>query len=387
MIELQISSDELRNTSGKIVEWFKTEHDSVIKDEPLLIVETNKVSLEVVCPASGYLEKIKKSVGDEVTASDVLALINPEMNETASREAKVDSQFSESFAINMDAERQSPVVRRLLREFSLDIKDVPATGRDGRLTKADIQEYLSKNQLDQASDKSQLYAFSDRQKFAAKAIMQSFTEIPQVTAVFEADLSAIMKDREERHSPKSRLSITAYLVECLRDTLLLYPQFNGHYSDQGIISYAAINIGIITSLPNHELIIPTLKQTNKKSLLDIAAGIEHLKLASIKGQLNLSDIEDATFSISNYGVSGTILATPIIIPRPQIAVLGVGKMEWRQKLIKTQQGFVNKIYPAIYITLTIDHRAINGSLASVFMNQLISLVEQYGLADIKKEAC
>jgi 2-oxoglutarate dehydrogenase E2 component (dihydrolipoamide succinyltransferase) len=202
-----------------------------------------------------------------------------------------------------------------------------------------------------------------------------------VTAVFEADLSAVLKHRQANKeafaSAGAPLTLTVYFIAAAIAAIQKVPQVNSRWFDEHLQIFRHINIGIGTALGDQGLIVPVLKQVQGMDLKTIAAGLADLTGRARDNRLNPDDVRDGTFTISNHGVSGSLIATPIIINQPQSAILGVGKIEKRVRILEIDGEDVISIRPMCYVSLTIDHRVLDGFQTNAFLSELVNTLEHW----------
>lgn len=205
----------------------------------------------------------------------------------------------------------------------------------------------------------------------ADHMVKSVATAPHVTAVFEADVSAVIRHREAH---QKAFTFTAYFVRASVAALQAVPEINSRWRDQGLELYDDCNIGIGTALPGGGLIVPVLRQAQDLDLAETARRLEDLTTRARAGTLEPRDVQGGTFTISNHGVSGSLLAAPIVINQPQSAILGIGKLEQR---VRVAAGGSFEARPMLYVTLTIDHRALDGFQANAFLSRWVEVVEQW----------
>ncbi|MGZ8337578.1 MAG: 2-oxo acid dehydrogenase subunit E2, partial [Allosphingosinicella sp.] len=222
----------------------------------------------------------------------------------------------------------------------------------------------------------------DRMRLAiAQNMQRSVTEAPHVTAVFEADFSAIIAHREAHKAAFAKkgvkLTYTAYLVAAAAEAMKVAPAINSRWHDDRLELYDDINIGVGTALGSKGLIVPVLRQVQKLSLKGIASGLDDLIERARKEKLTGADVRGGTFTISNHGVSGSLFASPIIINQPQSAILGVGKLE--KRVVVREIGGVDaiQIRPLAYVSLTIDHRVVDGHQTNAWLSRFVELLESW----------
>ena len=208
-------------------------------------------------------------------------------------------------------------------------------------------------------------------KAIAAHMVKSAATAPHVTAVFEADLSRVLAHREAHGKAHT---LTAYFVRATVTALQTVPEVNSRWHEQGLELMADCNIGIATALAAGGLIVPVLHEAQDLDLAETAARLTDLTTRARDNRLEPREVQNGTFTISNHGVSGSLLAAPIIINQPQSAILGVGKLEQRVR-VDSAGGFVAR--PMLYVTLTIDHRALDGFQANAFLTAWVGAIEQW----------
>jgi len=212
---------------------------------------------------------------------------------------------------------------------------------------------------------------SPMRRSIADHMVKSVATAPHVTALFEADLSAVIRHREAH---QKAFTYTAYFLKASVAALQAVPEVNSRWHDQGLELFDHCHIGIGTALPGGGLIVPVLKNAEELTLEGIARRLDDLTTRAREGKLDPKDVQGGTFTISNHGVSGSLLAAPIVINQPQSAILGIGKLEQRVK-VNADGGFEAR--PMVYVTLTIDHRALDGFQANAFLSRWVEVIQQW----------
>lgn len=212
-------------------------------------------------------------------------------------------------------------------------------------------------------------------------MVQSVSVAPHVTSVFDADLSAVVAHRDANkadfESRGSKLTYTAYFVAAAAEALKTVPEANSRWHDDRLEIFEDINIGVATALPNGGLIVPVITKTQDLDLFGISQRLGDLTERARSGSLDPRDVQGGTFTISNHGVSGSLLATPIVINQPQSAILGVGKLERRVVPDEAKGKEAMTIRPMCYVTLTIDHRALDGFQANQFLTRFVEVIATF----------
>jgi 2-oxoglutarate dehydrogenase E2 component (dihydrolipoamide succinyltransferase) len=220
-----------------------------------------------------------------------------------------------------------------------------------------------------------------RRRIAAHMVESLLHTAPHVTNVFEADLGAVLADRARRKAEFERkglaLTLTAYFAAAAVEALRAVPEANGRWSDDAILIPERIDLGIATALGDRGLVVPVIRDAGSLDLEGLAAALGELVRKARDDKLTQSDLKGGTFTISNHGVSGSLLAAPIVINPPQSAILGVGKLE--KRAVVASEGGADRVIvrPRCYVTLTIDHRVLDGFQANRFMETFVRRLESW----------
>jgi 2-oxoglutarate dehydrogenase E2 component (dihydrolipoamide succinyltransferase) len=403
-------------TKATVLKWGKAIGDRVSKDEPLLELETDKVTVEISAPASGELAEILKGPDEEVSPGQLLARVRLALDDPESRtetgtlaetgavtEGRVPAEAgvlahgrveiakaaaSESAAdARADARPLlSPSVRRLLAQHEISAVNVAGSGRNGRITAQDILRHVDAGAApavaaaERGGGGSAIRHTPIRRRIA-EHMVRSLTQAPHVTTLFETDLTRVLAHRA-RHSGDferqgARLTLTAYFIAACARALRAHPRLNATFQEDSLALHADANIGIGTALGDDGLIVPVLQRAQDLNLYGIALRLGQLVDAARAGKLSPSDVRGGTFTISNHGVGGSLLAAPIVINQPQVAILGVGKVERRVCALQVDSGEVIAVRSKCYLTLTIDHRAIDAFQANAFLSSVVTTLEQW----------
>ncbi len=319
--------------------------ESVTQNEPLLEITTDKVTVEIAAPATGILREILKSADQPIQAGEVLGRIEVGAVEAAGR-AKADgaAPARESTAAGTPAAgtaaaaELTAAVRRLLAEHGLEPSAISGTGRGGRITVQDVEAHVASRSTPPANAEPGAYPsrkvpHTGMRRSIAQHMVQSVAVAPHVTTVFEADLSAIVAHREAHRAGFEadgiKLTYTAYFVRASVAALQAVPEVNSRWHDDALELFDDCNIGVATALPKGGLILPVIHRAQTLDLRATAERLQDLTQRARDGALSPNEVRHGTFSISNHGVSGSLVAAPIVIPQPQSAILGVGKLERR----------------------------------------------------------
>jgi 2-oxoglutarate dehydrogenase E2 component (dihydrolipoamide succinyltransferase) len=398
-------------TRATILKWCKAVGDLVVKDEPLVELETDKVTVEVPAPASGTLIEVLKAESAEVTPDEVLARLRLPGESTLAAESRLPAAAATAAAASIDLSRAglnarrdsellSPSVRRLLQKHDIAPGVIDGTGRNGRVTAQDVTRHVSQAahvsqgargpQAAPASpaaakpprgEASTLVPHTAIRRRVAEHMLRSLVDAPHVTTVFEADLSRVLKHRalhsKGYESRGARLTLTAYFISACARALRVHPEVNATFRQDAMELHTDVNIGVATALGDKGLIVPVIHRAQDLSLFEIARRLQHAVEAARAGKLSPQDVRGGTFTISNHGVGGSLLATPIVINQPQVAILGAGKVQRRVCVIDTEGSESIAVRSMCYLTLSIDHRALDAFQANAFLGLVVKTLEQW----------
>lgn len=387
-------------TEATVLRWCFKVGDRVDRHQPLLELETDKVTVEVPAPESGELVEILKNERDAVQPGMVLARLRKGAAGTASAAPGAVKSERESVTAARPVESdgsshlQSPAVRRMLAEHALNPASIPSTGKDGRLTAQDITKFLEARPASAPAAKpsprpasgpltGRRVPHSAMRKRIAAHMLESMTTAPHVTTVFEADMGRVIKHRKAHLAAYERegvkLTLTAYIVAACARALEAHPEVNSTFHADELEMHGSCNVGVGTALGNEGLIVPVIRDAQKLDLKQTARRLGELVAAARDNRLKAEDVRGGTFTISNHGVSGSLLAAPVVINQPQVAILGVGKLDRRVKVEEIDGEEVFRIRSMCYLTLTIDHRALDGYQANVFLQHVVHTLENWPL--------
>ena len=419
-----------------MLRWLKSVGADVVENEPLIEIETDKVTVEVPSPATGVLREILRHENDEVTAGELLAHIEvgaaaadavttasaspPRAGaQVADRVAASASSSTQAFGTaashrrrSQGAAESSPAVRRLLQEHGLDAASVAGTGRQGRITVDDVLRHVqtlapesaasapaarsAASQTVPPSTSARVSARSadagveqpgirrvphsgTRKRIAERMVESLLHTAPHVTSVFDVDLGAVL-DHRSRHRAEFeargvQLTLTAYFLQACVAAIREVPEANARWTDDALEVFETIDIGVGTAVEGKGLVVPIIRDVQNLDLFAIAQTLGELVARARADKLTAGDVRGGTFTISNHGVSGSVLATPIVINQPQSAILGIGKLEKRPVVVERDGKDELVIRSRCYVTLTIDHRVMDGHRANRFLTVLKQQLE------------
>lgn len=414
-----------------VARWLKKEGDFVNVGDVLVELETDKVNLEVGAKGAGVLQKIEAAEGEDVKVGDVLGTIDEKAGEQKVKSEKVEGQKPEPVPVEakqaeLQGEREqeergeesshnngqgqaehqaapqvSPVAARLARDRNVDVSKIAGTGNEGRVTKADVESYLQQQEKAQASERQVPAArergvqptqpqrqtnitSSDRQEERTRmsrrrrTIAQRLLEASQTTAMLttfnEIDMSAVI-DIRKRHNEEFqkrygiKLGFMSFFVKAAISALRAFPQVNAEIDGEELIFKHYYDIGMAVG-SSEGLVVPVIRDADRLSFAEIEQRIRDLVAKTDEGKLSIEDLRGGTFTITNGGVFGSLLSTPILNP-PQVGILGLHKIEERPIALNGQVV----IRPMMYVALSYDHRIVDGREAVQFLVHVKQVIE------------
>lgn len=377
---------------GTVVKWLIPAGGIVERDQPLLEVETEKVALEIPSPAAGRLSEILVKEGETVPVGTVLGRIDgvpptDVINRVGgvvvrSKESVAEEEQVAKGAGGAEAEttpHYSPAVRHLAKQHGVDLSQVKGTGAGGRITKKDVEDFIARRHTEAVQSVStterpattkeheagdEIVPLTSMRKTIAERMVNSRRTAAHVTTVFEADFSAIATCRQGRP-----LTYLPFVVHAVARAIRAVPIMNSSWSDDGIVIKKDIHIGIATALEDG-LLVPVVRHADRKSVTHLAQEIADLAERARSKRLGPDEVMGGTFSITNHGGFGSLFSTPII-HQPQIGILGVGAVQKRPVVIHDAIA----IRSMAYLSLSFDHRVIDGATADRFMAKVKDAIE------------
>ncbi len=415
---------------GTILKWHKKPGDKVQKDEILLEISTDKVDTEIPSPASGVLTEILYKENEKVAVGTVIAYIETEVSKT---ELKVESGEKEKVEVKASEEKKgeehfeklvsetlplrtkrfySPVVRKIAKNEGISIEElekIPGTGHGGRLTKNDLLNYIEAKRrkevkplvpsfealekVEEPLTKTEVYPegrveiieMSRVVKAMAEHMVRSVRTSPHVAAISECDMTRIMnfidKNADEFQKREGfKLTLTPFVVDAVVKALKEFPMINSSVEGDKIIVKKYINIGIAVAT-EYGLIVPVVKNADEKNFIGLARAINDVVIKARNKKLTPDDVQGGTFSVTNYGVFGNIIGTPII-NQPQVAILGVGAVKKRPVVITKDNEDYIAIRSIAFLTLSFDHRIIDGAYGGRFLERVVYYLENFDFKGI-----
>ncbi len=403
-IEIKVPPLPESVSDATLIVWHKKEGDAVSRDENLVDLETDKVVLEVPAPSSGTLQEIKITDGTTVTSGQVLAILmegegaaarpaantEPEqLAEAATEEAVVPVAKS-----GESAHKLSPSVRRLLDEHDLDATIVIGTGRDGRITKADVMTYLKSHadenvmpddpspavtvgQIPAVARNEQRVPMTRLRARIAARMVEAQHNAAMLTTFNEIDMTKVISLRKRYRDSfekeyEVRLGFMSFFAKATVEALKKYPVINASVEGNDIIYHDYYDIGIAVS-SDRGLMVPILRDVDRQSFADIEGNIAALGKKARDGTMSMDELTGGTFTITNGGIFGSLLSTPILNP-PQSGILGMHAIQERPMAI----GGDVLVRPMMYVALTYDHRIVDGRDAVQFLVSLKQSLEDPG---------
>ncbi|MFL6726109.1 MAG: 2-oxo acid dehydrogenase subunit E2, partial [Sphingomicrobium sp.] len=312
-------------------------------------------------------------VPDEVLGAPAKAGVQPEEEEEPELLPSQENGHAEN--------RLSPSVRRALQQHGIEPSRIPGTGRDGRITREDVDRAVAKATVVSVGEPVKAPSHDiphDRMRLKiAENMARAVAEQPHVTAVFEADFSAVAAHKAGQAAKGVKLSYTAYIVKAAAEAMAAAPAINGRWEEDCIAISPTVDIGVGTALGEKGLVVPVVKDAGSLSLEQIGHKLDDLTRRAREGKLTPGDVLGGSFTISNHGVSGSLLAAPIILHQGQAAILGVGKLEKRAVVREIDGQDAILVRPMAYVTLTIDHRVVDGHQTNAWLTRFVEVLESW----------
>jgi len=416
-------------SEATIISWLKNVGDTVDAEETILEVATDKVDSEVPSPVSGVITEIRFGKNDVVKVGEVLALIDSnEISDgkkiTIGKTQQVNQKTEKSQSLNDDqrilnvelkSNQQlksnpdaflSPLVISIAQKENLSLEEVqsiPGSGAEGRIQKSDVFNYLKnrkyslrsipttdnqqpktsypKPTIQYTEGKDRIVEMDRMRKMIADHMVYSKQTSPHVTSYIEVDVTDLVDWRNKNkegftEKNNEKLTFTPIFVAAVAKAIVDFPMINVSVDEKNIIVHKDINIGMATALPSGNLIVPVVKNANEKSLVELAAAVNHLAESSRNNKLKPDEVQGSTFTISNVGTFGSLMGTPII-NQPEVAILALGIIKKRPEVITTSTGDEIAIRSMMYLSLSFDHRVVDGFLGGSFLRKVGDYLEQF----------
>ncbi len=402
-----------------IVRWHKKEGDQVVEDESIADLATDKVDSEIPSPVEGIVTKLFYKEGDVVPVGKIIAIINmggadavvpavsqsnpaPEATEVKAEAVSAPAAIQHVEPAIESNRFYSPLVRSIAKQENIpfgELENVAGTGKDNRLTKQDLLTYIQNRGVKPSVQP----VVAERPKVQAPAVTSSTGDIiiemdrmrrliadhmvmskqvsPHVTSFIEVDVTNMVRWREKikdnfTKREGQKITYTPLFVEATARALREFPNVNASIDGYKIIQRKAINIGMAAALPDGNLIVPVIKNADQKNLLGIVKDVNDLADRSRKNKLNPDDIAGGTFTITNFGSFDSLTGVPVI-NQPQVAILGIGTIKKRPWVLETADGDVIAIRHICMLSLSYDHRLVDGALAGQFIKHIQQILEGF----------
>ncbi|MBV6517931.1 MAG: 2-oxo acid dehydrogenase subunit E2 [Candidatus Brocadia sp.] len=388
---------------GTITRWLVHEGDRIEKEQPIVEISTDKIDTEIPAPTSGIVKKIYYPEGKTLPVQTVIAQIEAvETREgvisavgangrsplpVTAKKAEAVTAVKEIERADEREKRYSPLVRRLAKEYAVNLEEIKGSGEGGRVTKKDIMDYLSSrpgagSAVPPAETGQKIYEkeifipLSPKRKITADRMVQSKRTAAHVTTVFEVDMTKVAKYRDLNKDGMTReeeihLTYLPFITLATARALKEHPLMNASWKEEGIVQKNTINVGIAVSLEDG-LIVPVIKDADKKDLVQLAKDIQDIAGRARTKKLKPEEVQEGTFTITNYGLNGSLFGTPVIL-LPQVAILGVGAVVKRPVVVDDAIA----IRSMMYLSLSFDHRVMDGANADAFLRTIKERLEKW----------
>jgi 2-oxoglutarate dehydrogenase E2 component (dihydrolipoamide succinyltransferase) len=406
-------------TEATIISWLKSVGDFVNAEETIVEVATDKVDNDLVSPVSGVITEIRFQKDDVVEIGTVLALIDSEVGSAKLEDGSKKEQTKVEVSSTTQSQQPktnnrqlttdnflSPLIISIAQKENLSIEElqsIPGSGTEGRLQKSDVFNYLKnrkypiqskpttdnrqpttnfpKPKINFVEGKDHIVEMDRMRKMIADHMVYSKQTSPHVTSYIEVDVTNLVNWRNEnkenfQEKYNEKLTFTPVFVQAVAKAIQDFPMINVSVDEKNIIVHKDINIGMATALPSGNLIVPVVKNANEKDLVALAKSVNHLANASRSNTLKPEEIQGSTFTISNVGTFGSLMGTPII-NQPEVAILAFGIIKKRPEVITTSKGDEIAIRSMMFLSLSFDHRVVDGFLGGSFLRKVGDYLEQF----------
>ncbi len=387
---------------GEIAAWHKQEGESVTRDELIVEIETDKVVMEVVAPEDGVISKIHAAAGETIQSEQLLAVLEPGATGTtaqAEQPAAAAPAKSSPAATGTAQGLMGPAARQLVEEHKLDPAAIAGTGKGGRVTKEDVLAHMQKSPAKAPAREAPAAAPATAQGMPqvpagptaervekrvpmtrmrariAERLLEATRGTAMLTTFNEVNMAPVMALREkykeqfEKTHNGTRLGFMGFFVKACCEALKRFPEVNASIDGNDVVYHGYQDIGVAVSTPGG-LVVPVLRDADFMSLADVEAAIRDLGLRARDNKLTIDDMTGGTFTVTNGGVFGSLLSTPILNP-PQTGILGMHKIQERPMAVNGQVV----VLPMMYLALSYDHRLIDGKTAVQFLVAVKDLIE------------
>lgn len=377
-------------SEGTIAAWHKQAGDTVEKGDVLLDVETDKVATEIEAPASGVLARIDVPEGDTVDVGTVLAVIaiDGEVVEVAPaaavsapmQTAAASAPTATGLSSNRGSEKLSPAVRRLVKEHGLELSRISGTGRDGRVTRQNVLDFVAKGGAASGAMEGKRIPFDRVRKITAAHMVKSKAISPHVLQTIDVDFLAVdisrlaRKDKWKADTGYS-LSYLPYVARAICRAIADFPHVNASVDDDALIVHPQVNLAIAIDLNHEGLVAAVTRNAGDLSVSKLAMSFNDLITRAKTNKLKPDDLQGGTYTLSNPGPFGTLFTAPII-NQPQVGILSMDAVKKRPHVIETAGGDSIAIRPVGILAHSFDHRAVDGAYSAAYLNRLKSIIEE-----------
>jgi len=378
---------------GTVATWYKNAGDTVEKGELLLDVETDKAATEIEAPAAGVLSSVNVPAGDTVDVGTVLAVIaieGEEVAEAAEPVAEVAAAVAPKPAAaglppKSGGGKISPAVRRLLKQHNLNIDDIPGTGRDGRVSKQDVENYIVSGASGGAvaapsPQGADLIPFDRFRKITAEHMVRSKATSPHVLQAIDIDFTAVdaaRLDKKDAWKNDKGYSLTylPFVARAVCLALVEFPRINASVEGEALQVHGDINLAIAIDLNHEGLVAPVVRSAGSLSVPKLAESFNDLVTRAKTRKLTADDLTGGTYTLSNPGPYGTLFTAPII-NQPQVGILSMDAVKRRPVVVESDAGDDIAIRPVGILAHSFDHRAVDGAYSAAYLQKLKSIIEE-----------
>ena len=385
---------------GEVAVWHKAEGEAVARDELIVEIETDKVVLEVVAPGDGVITKILAAAGETIQSEQLLATFEQGAAATAAPSSATSGSADAAESSSADGTQLGPAARQLVDEHNLDISEIGGTGKNGRITKEDILLHLKEQAAKPDTTSTSTAVATEANATAddlpnghsserverrvpmtrmrariAERLLTATQETAMLTTFNEVNMAPVMalrskyKDQFEKTHNGTRLGFMGFFVKAACEALKRYPAVNASIDGNDVVYHGYQDIGVAVSTENG-LVVPVMRDADFMSLADIEAAIRDLGERARDNKLTIEDMTGGTFTVTNGGVFGSLMSTPILNP-PQTGILGMHKIQERPMAVNGEVV----VLPMMYLALSYDHRLIDGKTAVQFLVAIKDLIE------------
>ncbi len=388
MSEYQVTLPKLGESivSATVVQWFKKEGDVVSLDEPLLEVSTDKVNSEIPSPVAGVLKRIVAQKDQEIQVGEALAIM--EAGAAQAVHVHVDAKKESAPTSTEMQDYFSPALLRMAREHNIsmdELSKIPATGAGGRVSKRDLELYVERKKPNCPAAASRPVStggdvehvkMTGMRKAIADNMVRSFYEAPHASLMTEVDVTEIVKRvQAEKESflaqHGAKLTITTFIAEAIVKALHDYPHLNSSLEGDTIVVKRFVNMGLAVSV-DQGIMVPVIKNMQKLTTPEVAKAMADLSARARTGKLQPAEVQEGTITLTNFGISGVMIGIPII-RYPEVAIVGMGAVH--KKVVPLDDGSFG-VRSMMFISLTFDHRVIDGMYGCGFLNALKGYIEK-----------